>query len=93
MSPHAQNNRNAAPRPSSLPAAPEGSGPNRQSRPSPSDIKRWRQYLADERAEAAVYRDLAQSRQGEEREFLLALAEAEGRLEAHWLGLLGDRAG
>ena len=27
--------------------------------PSPSDLRRWRRYLADERAEAAVYRDLA----------------------------------
>jgi VIT1/CCC1 family predicted Fe2+/Mn2+ transporter len=65
------------------------------SRPEPSaaDIKRWRQYLADERAEAAVYRDLAQNRSGEERAILLALAEAEGRHEAHWLKLLGEHAG
>ncbi|MFF2317667.1 VIT1/CCC1 transporter family protein [Arthrobacter sp. NPDC058097] len=65
------------------------------SRPEPSaaDIKRWRQYLADERAEAAVYRVLAQNRTGEERAILLALAEAEGRHEAHWLKLLGEHAG
>ncbi|WP_426998408.1 VIT1/CCC1 transporter family protein [Pseudarthrobacter sp. N5] len=62
------------------------------SRPSPTDIRRWRQYLADERAEASVYRDLAQSRSGEERSILLALAEAEGRHEAHWLRLLGGHA-
>jgi VIT1/CCC1 family predicted Fe2+/Mn2+ transporter len=49
--------------------------------------------LADERAEAAVYRQLAQRRDGEEREILLALAEAEGRHEAHWLRLLGEHAG
>lgn len=61
--------------------------------PSSSDIKRWRQYLADERAEAAVYRQLAQRRDGEEREILLALADAEGRHEAHWLKLLGEHAG
>ncbi|WP_253182765.1 VIT1/CCC1 transporter family protein [Arthrobacter sp. SW1] len=61
--------------------------------PSSADIKRWRQYLADERAEAAVYRELAQRREGEERDILLALAEAEGRHEAHWLRLLGDHAG
>lgn len=61
--------------------------------PSSADIKRWRQYLADERAEAAVYRELAQRRDGEERDILLALAEAEGRHEAHWLRLLGDHAG
>src|SRR5687767_3632627 len=61
--------------------------------PDAADIKRWRQYLADERAEAAVYRDLAQNRNGEERAILLALAEAEGRHEAHWLKLLGEHAG
>jgi VIT1/CCC1 family predicted Fe2+/Mn2+ transporter len=59
--------------------------------PSARDIRRWRRYLAAERAEAAVYRDLAARRTGEEREILLALAEAEGRHEAHWLQLLGDR--
>ena len=61
--------------------------------PAPSTIRRWRKYLADERAEAAVYRDLAGRRSGEEREILLALAEAEARHEAHWLGLLGDNVG
>lgn len=60
--------------------------------PTPAEIKRWRQYLADERAEASVYRDLAKRREGEEREILLALAEAEGRHEKHWLDLLGDHA-
>lgn len=63
------------------------------SSPSPADIKRWRRYLADERAEASVYRDLASRREGEERAILLALAEAEGRHEQHWIDLLGDRAG
>jgi VIT1/CCC1 family predicted Fe2+/Mn2+ transporter len=61
--------------------------------PSDADLRRWRQYLADEQAEAAVYRDLAARRSGEEREILLALAEAEGRHEAHWRDLLGDLAG
>jgi VIT1/CCC1 family predicted Fe2+/Mn2+ transporter len=61
--------------------------------PRDADIRRWRQYLADEQAEAAVYRDLAGRRSGEEREILLALAEAEGRHEEHWRALLGDRAG
>jgi VIT1/CCC1 family predicted Fe2+/Mn2+ transporter len=60
---------------------------------SPREIRRWRKYLADERAEAAVYRDLASRRSGEEREILLALAAAEGRHEAHWVELLGDRIG
>jgi VIT1/CCC1 family predicted Fe2+/Mn2+ transporter len=63
-----------------------------RAQPSPRDIRRWRRYLAAERAEASVYRDLAARRTGEEREILLALAEAEGRHEAHWRALLGDRA-
>jgi len=61
--------------------------------PSKPQIRRWRQYLADERAEAAVYRDLAARRTGEERDILLALADAERRHEQHWLDLLGDDAG
>ncbi|MER3389031.1 MAG: VIT1/CCC1 family protein [Microcella sp.] len=60
--------------------------------PRSVDIRRWRRYLADERAEAAVYRDLAARREGEERAILLALADAEGRHEAHWLALLGAHA-
>ena len=35
--------------------------------PTPAEVRRWRRYLADERAEAAVYRDLAARRTGEER--------------------------
>jgi vacuolar iron transporter family protein len=58
-----------------------------------AQIRRWRRYLADERAEAALYRELAERKTGEERAILLGLAEAEGRHEAHWLALLGDDAG
>ncbi|GAB3270136.1 VIT1/CCC1 transporter family protein [Sinomonas notoginsengisoli] len=61
--------------------------------PTPADIRRWRQYLADEKAEAAIYRALASRREGEERDILLGLAEAEGRHEAHWTALLGDKVG
>src|SRR5690606_27057129 len=57
--------------------------------PSARDRRRWAGYLVNERAEARVYRDLAARRSGEERAILLALAEAEGRHEAHWLALLG----
>ena len=60
---------------------------------TPRDVRRWRRYLADERAEAAVYRELAARRSGEEREILVALAEAEQRHETHWLDLLGDDVG
>jgi VIT1/CCC1 family predicted Fe2+/Mn2+ transporter len=61
--------------------------------PSGQTLRKWRRYLADERAEASVYRDLAGRRSGEEREILLALADAESRHEAHWLHLLGDQVG
>ncbi|MBF4614606.1 VIT1/CCC1 transporter family protein [Curtobacterium sp. VKM Ac-1376] len=66
----------------------------RSDTPAPrADVRRWRRYLADERAEAAVYRNLAARRSGEERAILTALAEAEGRHEQHWLDLLGDDVG
>ena len=60
---------------------------------SAKQLRRWRQYLADERAEAAGYRLLAERRSGEERAILLALADAEGRHESHWLVLLGGEVG
>lgn len=59
--------------------------------PTDAQLRRWRQHLANERAEAAVYRDLAQRRAGTERDILLQLATAEGRHEKHWLTLLGDQ--
>lgn len=61
--------------------------------PRPAQLRRWRRYLADERAEAALYRQLAERRTGADREILLGLAEAESRHEAHWLALLGDDVG
>jgi VIT1/CCC1 family predicted Fe2+/Mn2+ transporter len=61
--------------------------------PTSSDVRRWRRYLADERAEGSVYRNLASRRTGEERDILLALADAEGRHEQHWLDLLGEDVG
>ncbi len=67
--------------------------PDTSSSPSRAQLRRWRQYLAAERAEAAVYRDLAARKHGEERAILLALADAEGRHEQHWLDLLGDDVG
>jgi VIT1/CCC1 family predicted Fe2+/Mn2+ transporter len=56
-------------------------------------VRRWRRRLADEREEAAVYRDLARRRSGEEREILLRLADAEERHATHWERLLGDDVG
>ena len=76
----------------SAPIEPSAPAPHREGATS-SDLRRWRSYLADERAEAAVYRDLASRRTGEERDILLALAEAEKRHEQHWLDMLGDSAG
>lgn len=63
------------------------------STPSRSQVKRWRQYLADERAEGVVYSYLAERTTGEDREILLALAEAETRHAEHWRELLGEHAG
>ncbi|UNX56541.1 VIT1/CCC1 family protein [Georgenia sp. TF02-10] len=64
----------------------------RQDQPTPQQVRRWRRYLADERAEGAVYRHLAARREGAEREILLGLADAERRHEQHWLDLLGAAA-
>jgi len=61
--------------------------------PDEKTLRRWRRYLADERAEASVYRDLATRKKGEEREILLALAAAESRHEQHWIDLLGEKVG
>jgi VIT1/CCC1 family predicted Fe2+/Mn2+ transporter len=56
-------------------------------------VRRRRRRLADERAEAKVYRELAGRRSGEEREILLAIADAEERHAAHWEQLLGADVG
>ena len=61
--------------------------------PTQGELQRWRRHLANERAEAAVYRDLALKHDGEEREILAAIAAAEERHEQHWLNLLGDQVG
>lgn len=57
--------------------------------PTRTSVRRWRRHLADERAEAAVYQDLAGRRTGEDREILLELARSEERHAAHWVALLG----
>src|SRR5699024_10257274 len=61
--------------------------------PRAVEIRRWRRYLAEERAEAAVYTQLAARRDGEERAILLELAQAAGRHAAHWETLLGEHVG
>lgn len=60
--------------------------------PDRRTIRRWQRYLANERLEERVYRDLAQRRTGEDREILLALATAESRHQQHWISLLGEHA-
>ncbi|MCS4535406.1 VIT1/CCC1 transporter family protein [Corynebacterium sp. HS2168-gen11] len=61
--------------------------------PSPKQIKRWQQYLANERAEAVVYRELARNREGAERDILMQIAHAEMRHEQYWREKLGDDVG
>ena len=61
--------------------------------PTKEQINRWRQYLADERAEAALYFDLAQKRTGEERQILLDIGHAERRHEEYWRNRLGEYVG
>lgn len=67
-------------------------GTERQA-PSREQIRRWRQYLANERAEAATYRELAKKREGDEREILEKIAEAESRHEKYWHDKLGPEVG
>ncbi|WP_313355600.1 VIT1/CCC1 family protein [Microbacterium sp.] len=62
---------------------------NAPAQPTPADRRQWARYLVEERAEGAVYANLAARRDGEEREILLSLADAERRHEQHWLDLLG----
>ncbi|WP_435869007.1 VIT1/CCC1 transporter family protein [Corynebacterium stationis] len=61
--------------------------------PTRQQIARWRKYLANERAEAAVYRELARKKEGEERDILLKLADAESRHEQYWQEKLGEYVG
>jgi vacuolar iron transporter family protein len=49
---------------------------------------RYQRRLAKEQGAASVYQALAQRREGEEREILLALARAEERHAAHWAAKL-----
>ncbi|WP_273351584.1 VIT1/CCC1 transporter family protein [Corynebacterium resistens] len=69
------------------------SAPVESTPPTKKQIARWRQYLANERAEGAVYRELARKKTGEEREILLAIAESEARHEAYWRNRLGEYVG
>jgi vacuolar iron transporter family protein len=55
---------------------------------SRADKRRYRRHLADERNGAAVYRAMAEHTEGETRDILLGLAEAEERHAEHWAAAL-----
>lgn len=74
-------------------AVPGSSGLDaRAATPTPKQIRRWRKYLADEIAEAALYEQLAARKTGEEQQILTQLAAAEKRHQKHWQDLLGSHA-
>jgi vacuolar iron transporter family protein len=79
-------------RPDELRPDPRRDSRDRSGAVRPSVVRRWRRRLADEQAEARVYRALAGRRSGEDREILLGLADAEERHAAHWSHLLGPDA-
>ena len=54
--------------------------PARPARPERGQIRRWRKYLAEERAEARIYSLLAARSTGREQEILHQVAEAEQRV-------------
>jgi VIT1/CCC1 family predicted Fe2+/Mn2+ transporter len=68
-------------------------GASRRTPPDRSQLRRWRKYLAEERAEARIYRLLAARGSGREQEILYQVAEAEQRHVDHWMSLLGPEAG
>ena len=74
------------------PSSAAGERRPRRGSPAPGQIRRWRKYLAEERAEARIYRLLAERSAGREREILHQIAEAEQRHAEHWVRLLGRHA-
>lgn len=84
------------PAPAAEPAGPSEATPsaasNEPASSDPAKIRRWRRYLAEERAEAQTYRNLALRRRGREGEIFAGLAAAEQRHEEHWMRLLGRAA-
>ncbi|WP_231443512.1 VIT1/CCC1 transporter family protein [Brevibacterium zhoupengii] len=70
----------------------ESTAPEARPEPDHRTVRRWQRYLANERLEERVYRNLADRRSGEDREILLALATAESRHQEHWIDLLGEHA-
>ncbi|WP_052209484.1 VIT1/CCC1 transporter family protein [Kocuria sp. ZOR0020] len=60
--------------------------------PTPAQIRRWRRYLAEEQAEAEIYRRLGESSTGRHKEILLKVSEAESRHSQYWKAKLGEHA-
>ena len=58
-----------------------------------ADLRRWRRYLADERAEAAVYRDLAGVAPARSARSCSPSPRRRGATRPHWRELLGDDVG
>lgn len=65
---------------------------DRAANPTPTQIRRWRRYLAEEQAEAEIYRRLGESSSGSHREILLKVSEAENRHSQYWEAMLGEHA-
>lgn len=84
----------SSPQSASQPSLQSAPQPPLQPPPPPSamQIKRWRRYLAEERDEARIYREIAKKRHGVDREILLQIAQAEGRHEQYWMDRLGPAA-
>lgn len=66
--------------------------PKAMQEPTTTQIRRWRRYLAEERAEAEIYRRLGKSSTGRQQEILLQVATAEERHAGHWERKLGSHA-
>lgn len=52
--------------------------------PTGAQLRRWRRYLAEEQAEAEIYRRLGERSTGGHRKILLEVSAAEGRHSDHW---------
>lgn len=61
--------------------------------PTAKQIKQWRRNLAEERAEEAIYRQLALQSTGKQRAILLQMAQAEQRHQHYWMTRLGNYIG
>lgn len=75
-----------------MPSLSSSTSASTSNRPSRSQIRRWRRYLAEEISEARIYAALADRAEGKEAEILREVARAEERHQEHWRTLLGEHA-